>query len=67
MSACQKGTGVAWGLPVRLRAVDQGHGGMGNLEKHVSVLLGSYISIDTEANQPREVSTQIALQVLKDF
>lgn len=52
---------------MRLRAVDQGHGGMGNLEKHVSVLLGSYISIDTEANQPREVSTQIALQVLKDF
>lgn len=37
------------------------------MDEHVSVRLAAYISIGTEAKQPRAVNVQIVLWTLKDF
>lgn len=46
---------MAQDLPVRLRAVAQGHGGTGTLEGHVGVLLASYISVNREQNSQEKL------------
>lgn len=51
---------------MKLTAVVQGHGGIGNLEEHVSVPSATFISVGTEAKQPREVNIQLVLQAFKE-